>query len=83
MLHSYSLCTPSTLASSANYVNLQLTAHNCPVPLKFVHADEEEACKIVNCFLRLLGDKQVSDRNEGYYDVLVCIALTLYNRTIV
>ncbi|KAI8582191.1 hypothetical protein K450DRAFT_229480 [Umbelopsis ramanniana AG] len=57
------LCTPSSLASSANYVNLQLTAHNCPVPLKFVNADEEEACKIVNGFLRLLSDKQ-SDAQE-------------------
>ncbi|KAI9289065.1 Afadin and alpha-actinin-binding-domain-containing protein [Umbelopsis sp. AD052] len=57
------LCTPSTLASSANYVNLQLTAHNCPVPLKFVGADDEEACKIVNGFLRLLTDKQ-SDAQE-------------------
>ncbi|KAH8553967.1 Afadin and alpha-actinin-binding-domain-containing protein [Umbelopsis sp. PMI_123] len=58
------LCTPSTLTSSANYINLQLTAHNCPVPLKFVNADEEEACKIVNCFLRLLSDKQADTQER-------------------
>ena len=51
-------CTPSTLPASANYVNLQLTAHNYPVPLKFVNADENDACKVVNCLLRLLTDKQ-------------------------
>ncbi|CAM0138974.1 unnamed protein product [Umbelopsis sp. WA50703] len=51
-------CTPSTLPASANYVNLQLTAHNYPVPLKFVNADENDACKVVNCLLRLLSDKQ-------------------------
>ncbi|KAI9025765.1 Afadin and alpha-actinin-binding-domain-containing protein [Phycomyces nitens] len=51
-------CTPVNLASSANHVNIQLTAQGYPVPLIFQSNQPEDACKIVNCLHDLLQDKK-------------------------
>ncbi|KAL0088033.1 Afadin and alpha-actinin-binding-domain-containing protein [Phycomyces blakesleeanus] len=51
-------CTPANLASSANHVNIQLTAQGYPVPLVFKSNQPEDACKIINCLHDLLQDKK-------------------------
>ncbi|KAI7884643.1 hypothetical protein K492DRAFT_204547, partial [Lichtheimia hyalospora FSU 10163] len=55
------LCSPSNLASTANYVNILLTAHNYPAPLIFDSNNDQDTCNIVNCLYTLLKDKQRDD----------------------
>ncbi|KAJ8654471.1 hypothetical protein O0I10_009912 [Lichtheimia ornata] len=59
------LCSPSNLASTANYVNILLTAHNYPAPLIFDSNNDQDTCNIVNCLYTLLKDKQRDDHHRA------------------
>ncbi|KAI8372837.1 Afadin and alpha-actinin-binding-domain-containing protein [Radiomyces spectabilis] len=64
-------CTTDNFASSANYINLLLTARGYPVPLVFKSDQVEDACKIINCLHQLLQDgKHSADERQDLHDTI-------------
>ncbi|KAL4215888.1 hypothetical protein CU097_014246 [Rhizopus azygosporus] len=53
-----SFCTPETLGTSVNYVNLLLTSYGYPVPIVVDSSDPEDKCKIINCIYALINDRK-------------------------
>ncbi|KAI9494864.1 Afadin and alpha-actinin-binding-domain-containing protein [Zychaea mexicana] len=67
-------CTVSNFDSAANYINLMLTAEGYPVPLKFKSNDDQDACKIINCFEAVITDKnrlvqELNQMNQTIHDL--------------
>ncbi|KAI8989490.1 Afadin and alpha-actinin-binding-domain-containing protein [Pilobolus umbonatus] len=52
------VCTPDSIDSSSNHLNMLLTSYGYPVPLIFQSTDTADNCKIINCMFNILSDRQ-------------------------